>query len=193
MESRTVKQVLEDSKELYGDKEDDYGESWRLTGKILSLIIEQQNQEEIVIPSDPDYLIALGLYTRRLDKLVRSFNATFIQEEVKVDESVAETVGDQVPYAAMQTEVSESLTERESQMESAKVEKTSKKGYEHCSECGGRAADRIPIETEQEEPDFEYYCSCGNAWWGDEKRGESSRGGGKSLPSFFSRVAFSPE
>jgi len=140
MNSRTVEEILNDSEELFSRKEEDYGESWKLTGRILSLIIEQQGKEEITIPSEPEYLISLGLYTRRLDKLVRSFNATFIQGELEVDESVPETVEDQVPYAAMQTSVAEDLAEEtmsNSTASTGDIEPgVEPREYEHCKDCG---------------------------------------------------------
>lgn len=109
--TRTPIEVLDDSSQLYEDKNDDYGDSWKLVGKILALILEHQDIDTLEIAANPDHLNALGLYTRRLDKLIRSFNATFVADELQVDESVPETVGDQVPYAAMHTSLVEEMAE----------------------------------------------------------------------------------
>jgi len=152
--------LLEEAKTLYSKKEDDYGESWKLTGEILSKIIKQQGNDELVIPAEPEYLIALGLYTRRLDKLVRSFNGTFMKDALKVDESVEETVEDQIPYAAMQATVAGTLNE---ETEEEEVERRT--DYEYCCECGNRAADRISLEASDTE--YEYFCECGYVWHGE--------------------------
>lgn len=155
-------EILEDSKQLYENKNEDYGDSWKLTGKILSLIIEQSDNEVLEIPADSEYFVALGLYTRRLDKLVRSFNNTFLQDDTQVDESVEETVKDQVPYAAMHAALA-------SEMESVTVEDEPKDvevepdNWERCPECEKLAADRTKVL--QPEIQYEYYCECGHAWW----------------------------
>jgi hypothetical protein len=166
--------ILEAAKQLYSDKEEDYGESWRLTGEILSLIIEKQGKEEITIPSDPEYLIALGLYTRRLDKLVRSFNGTFIQDDLEVDETISETVKDQVPYSAMHTTIAQEMTGSSDAAADGGIEMVDDEtftpsppgtpDYEYCSECGEQAVERTNLMDSDE--NYEYYCTCGHAWWG---------------------------
>ena len=46
---------------------------------------------------------SLGLFTRRLDKFARSFNAEFLADEMNFESGVdADT--DDIPYAAMQAE-----------------------------------------------------------------------------------------
>jgi hypothetical protein len=109
-DSRETGDVLEDAHDLYERKNDDYADSWRLTGKTIALWLQHDGHEVTEVPSDPEFWIALGLYTRRLDKMIRSFMQTFATEgEPSVDESATETTEDQVPYAAMQTVISEEL------------------------------------------------------------------------------------
>lgn len=151
----SVTTILDDSADLFARKEEDYGESWRLTGKILSLIIKQQDEDEITIPAEEEYLTALGLYTRRLDKLVRSFNGTFMKEKFEVDESVEETVQDQVPYSAMHTRVVQELQENDE-----------KEDYEYCSQCGEVASKRLELENPAD-CRYEYYCECSYVWMGN--------------------------
>jgi hypothetical protein len=156
--SASPAEVLESAKTLYEDKEEDYGASWRLTGEILSEIIKTQGKEEITIPAEPEYLIAFGLYTRRLDKLVRSFNGTFIADEMNVDESVTETVKDQAPYAAMQTTIAQEM-QAEQEKEEEEMGNCEEK---YCSKCGKKAIEKVPLE--ECENCFECYCTCGYAW-----------------------------
>lgn len=111
MSERSAEEILEDSMELYSRKNDDYADSWRLTGETIALWLQHEDIEQLEIEADPEYLIAMGLYTRRLDKMIRSFMQTFANEgPLKVDESVVETTEDQVPYAAMQAAIAEELT-----------------------------------------------------------------------------------
>lgn len=108
-EARPVSEILADSEQLYRDKNDDYGDSWRLIGKTLAVWLDHQGEDELKIPADPAYLNSFGLFTRRLDKMIRLFNGTFLADEMKVDESIAETAQDDVNYAAMHTHVTERL------------------------------------------------------------------------------------
>lgn len=159
--SASPAEILESAKTLYEDKEEDYGASWRLTGEILSDIIKTQGEDEIIIPAEPEYLIAFGLYTRRLDKLVRSFNGTFIADEMNVDESVTETVKDQAPYAAMQTTIAQEMQAKQKESEE-EVENEDQCKEEYCSKCGKRAIEKVPLE--ECENCFECYCTCGYVW-----------------------------
>jgi len=155
-------EILEESKSLYQAKENDYGESWRLTGKIMYLLLSQRDEETLKIPVEPEYLTALGLYTRRIDKLVRSFNGTFLEDELEVDESVEETVKDQVPYAAMHAALTKELQQVTVEEEPDASGETPE-GWACCPECDELAADRTKLVGTPQ--DYEYYCECGHAWW----------------------------
>jgi hypothetical protein len=160
----TVKEVLKDSEKLFTSKEQDYGESWRLTGKILAAILEQQDEDELVIPADPKALSAFGLFTRKIDKLVRSFNGVFIQDELEVDENLAETAQDQIPYDAMLTVL---FTEMQQQKQQTNDESSRKKEvgdhepWQYCPRCASMSSGSLQLEDSHKR---EYYCKCGHVW-----------------------------
>ena len=165
--STSPPQILEQAKSLYEAKENDYGEAWRLTGIILANILQQQGEDELVIPAEPAYLSAFGLYTRRLDKLVRSFNGTYINEDLDVSESVSETVNDQIPYAAMHTTLTQEMSEAETTPEMGHEQTGSSNccsnsdKCEYCPACGKMSADSTTLRAEDRE---EFYCECGHVW-----------------------------
>ena len=159
--STSPPQFLEQAKTTYEDKEQDYGESWRLTGKILQLIIDQQGKDEITIPNEYEYFAALGLYTRRLDKLVRSFNGTFIADEMVVDENTTETISDQIAYAAMHSTLSLEMETEETQPSVAAT--SSEEPSEYCPNCGKQSTDYADLKS-REGHKWEFYCPCGHVW-----------------------------
>jgi hypothetical protein len=82
----------------------------------MALWLEHEGVDELTLPTDdPAAFIAFGLYTRRLDKMVRSFMQGLAQMDgdTRVDESIIETTEDQVPYAAMQTVIAEEMSGEE--------------------------------------------------------------------------------
>lgn len=87
---------LREGADVYARKNDDYGDSWRKVGEILHLL---SNGETIELNTPEDH-IAYGLYTRRLDKLARSFNGEFLADEMNF-ESVEDAHSDEMTYAAM--------------------------------------------------------------------------------------------
>ncbi|WP_372611554.1 hypothetical protein [Halomonas sp.] len=104
---RSALDVLEDSSSLYERKNADYGDAWRLVGKTMELWLQHQNVEELTIPANQHELNSFSLFTRRLDKMIREFNGWFVADGMEVEESIAETHQDDVPYAAMHTELAE--------------------------------------------------------------------------------------
>jgi hypothetical protein len=104
---RTAVEVMRDSIGLYEKKNDDYADSWRLVGKTIELWLEHHGEEELTIPANEYALNSFGLFTRRLDKMLRAFNGWFLTDEMKVSESIVETQEDSVPYAAMHTQLAE--------------------------------------------------------------------------------------
>lgn len=107
---RTAVEIMTDSKDLYERKNADYGDSWKLTGKTMAMWLEHQGVDELQIPVNEYTMNSLGLFTRRLDKMIREFNGWFCLnqgDELQVDESIAETHEDDVPYAAMHTQLAE--------------------------------------------------------------------------------------
>jgi hypothetical protein len=80
----------------YSGKNEDYGDSWRKTGEILSQVVEDGKVEL----ESPDDFVRMGLYTRRLDKLLRAFHGEFVNDEIN-NESVKDSHRDEMVYAAM--------------------------------------------------------------------------------------------
>lgn len=160
----TVNEVIKDSEKLFKCKEEDYGESWRLTGKILVTILEQQDEDELVIPADPKALSAFGLFTRKIDKLVRSFNGVFIQDELEVDENLAETAQDQIPYDAMLTVLFTEMQQQKQQTNdepSRKREAGDHEAWQYCPKCASMSSGSLRLEDSDGR---EYYCKCGHVW-----------------------------
>lgn len=94
---KTVTDVLSGGATTYEKKNEDYGESWRNIGHILYMLA---NEQPVVLESPEDW-IAAGLFTRRMDKFARSFNAEFLAEEMNF-EAGSDADEDESVYAAMQ-------------------------------------------------------------------------------------------
>jgi len=93
-------EILRDNAEMYREKNDDYGDSWRLSGKTIAMWLQHAGIDEVRLPADEDTWNSIGLFTRRLDKLVRAFNAEFVVDELNF-ESTADAHEDESTYAAM--------------------------------------------------------------------------------------------
>jgi hypothetical protein len=107
---RTATEILGDSRDLYERKNADYGDSWTLAGKTMAMWFQHQGMDEVRIPTNEFHMTSFQLFTRRLDKMIRTFNGWFMldeDEEFQVDESIVETHTDEVPYAAMHTQLAE--------------------------------------------------------------------------------------
>jgi hypothetical protein len=92
---QTVTQILEENAELFQSKNDDYGNSRQLSGEIMDMIIEG----ELTLEECPDYII-MGLQTRLLDKVIRSFHLQWNKDDHN-HESLVDTYKDLSNYAAM--------------------------------------------------------------------------------------------
>lgn len=112
-DGRDPTEIMEDAADLYERKNADYGDSWRLVGKTIALWLDHQGEDKITIPADSAHLNDFGLLYRRLDKTIRQFNGTYVVDEMEVDESVAETAEDDVPYAAMHAALVEEMVSDE--------------------------------------------------------------------------------
>jgi len=104
--ARSPGDVLMDNARLYAEKNDDYGNSWRLVGETIALWSDELNVESVDL-SDPTQAAMLGLYWERLIKLVRGFNLEF-SEQSPNNESTSESHADASTYAAMQAALEES-------------------------------------------------------------------------------------
>lgn len=91
--------------ETYSQKQEDYGDSWRLVGYMMYAMADG----EVVLDTPQDF-ISFGLFTRRLDKIARAFNGEFNVEDMNF-ESIEDAHADESVYAAMSaSNVAESET-----------------------------------------------------------------------------------
>lgn len=91
-----VSHILGEGMDTFAEKNDDYGDSWRLVGRFL---YELTGGEGVTLESEEDF-ISFGLFTRRLDKLTRAFNGEFLADDLNF-ESIADSHKDEMVYAAM--------------------------------------------------------------------------------------------
>lgn len=90
-------EILTQNATTYRAKEEDYGKSWTLGGEILH---KMAGGVPVVLETPEDF-IAFGLFTRRLDKIIRAFNLEFLQEDDPSFESIVDSHADESTYAAM--------------------------------------------------------------------------------------------
>lgn len=93
---KTPEEILTESAETYRQKNADYGKSWQNIGYILHSLA---GGEPVVLETPEDY-ISIGLFTRRLDKIARSFNGEFLSDEMNF-ESTVDAHEDESTYGAM--------------------------------------------------------------------------------------------
>lgn len=96
---KTVTEILEESSATYEKKNADYGQSWKNIGYILYMLA---NEQPVVLDSPEDW-IAVGLFTRRMDKIARSFNMDLLDHDPNF-EAATDADEDETVYAAMQAE-----------------------------------------------------------------------------------------
>ncbi|MDQ2052897.1 hypothetical protein RBH26_20865 [Natronolimnohabitans sp. A-GB9] len=96
---KTVTEILEESAETYKLKNADYGRSWQNIGHVLHTLA---NEQPVVLETPEDW-IAVGLFTRRLDKIARSFNMDLLDHDPNFERAV-DADEDESVYAAMQAE-----------------------------------------------------------------------------------------
>lgn len=97
----TPDEVLRSNAELFEQKNEDYGSSWRLAGETMAQWAEEMEIEQID-PTDERKMISLGLYFQRLHKITRSFNLEFGSGDPN-NEPVAESHEDESTYAGIHT------------------------------------------------------------------------------------------
>ena len=91
-----VSDILRSNAETFEAKTQDYGQSWRSQGEIISIMA---HGEPIVLETKEE-IVAFGLFTRRLDKLCREFYGTFFADEMNF-EGPMDSAEDESVYAAM--------------------------------------------------------------------------------------------
>ena len=100
----TPDEILKDNAELYKQKNEDYGDSWKLAGYTLAMWADRLDGD--VDMQDPDEAISFGLYVQRIHKLIRAFNLEFGHGDPN-NEPIAESHRDESTYAAMHSSHSE--------------------------------------------------------------------------------------
>jgi hypothetical protein len=89
-------QILRESADTYQEKNADYGQSWRAIGEILHGL----TKGEPVVLETPEDFVSFGLFTRRMDKIARSFNGEFLSDDLNF-ESISDSHADETAYAAI--------------------------------------------------------------------------------------------
>jgi hypothetical protein len=127
MSYKNVEKVIdlfESRKQLFKDKNSNYGCSYIKAGQLMSFIMEGK---ELNLKTPEDH-VAYQIIIRKLDKLIRFCNLRFTSEEDKVGEKCAETMADDGVYAFMLAEIEENGIDecREVQNLSGREESSSK-------------------------------------------------------------------
>ncbi|MFC7191903.1 hypothetical protein ACFQL7_20675 [Halocatena marina] len=94
----TTESVLEENLNTHREKNDDYGD-WRIPGRTLALWAQELDADPVDL-TDKHNAVSIGLYTRRLDKIIRAFNGEFAKDEMNF-ESIEDSHADESNYAAM--------------------------------------------------------------------------------------------
>lgn len=89
--------ILQELAEVYRDKEEDYGQAWKLAGEIFYILA---NEEPVTIESVEDWIV-IGLYYERLIKIIRSFNGEFNLDKEMNFEDIEDSLKDPAVYAVM--------------------------------------------------------------------------------------------
>lgn len=117
--------ILRSNADTFEKKTTDYGESWRKIGDIFHLL---SNGEPITLTS-PEEFVAMGLFTRRMDKLAREFYGTFFADGMNFEGPV-DSAEDESVYAAM------SASNLRVMAEKAATAERMAEGYRQLSENG---------------------------------------------------------
>lgn len=102
--SPTPDEILEANAELFKQKNEDYGDSWRLAGETLADWAEHLDADVDV--QDPQEAVSFGLYVQRIHKLIRAFNLEFGHGDPN-NEPISESHRDESTYAAIHSSHSE--------------------------------------------------------------------------------------
>jgi hypothetical protein len=94
-------EILRDNADLFEQKNEDYGGSWRLAGETMALWADELDFDDID-PSNERDMISLGLYFQRLHKLTRAMNLEFGDGDPN-NEPIAESHEDESTYAGIHT------------------------------------------------------------------------------------------
>lgn len=90
--------ILAGLSDVYREKNEDYADSWVIAGQLLHLMADG---EDITLEDEEDF-IRIGLWTRRMDKMVRAFHGEMVKDDGDVNfESIRDSHEDESVYAAM--------------------------------------------------------------------------------------------
>jgi hypothetical protein len=97
----------------------------------IALWLEHAGVEELSLPADEGTWNSIGLFTRRLDKMIRAFNAEFVVDELNF-ESTTDAHEDESTYGAMHASLlrEDELIEFENSPEVGSVEAAYQEKYE---------------------------------------------------------------
>lgn len=91
-----VTKMMEKWTDTYRRKNENYGNSWLLTGQILAMVFP-----EGVVLDTPRKFVAIGMITRMLDKILRYARLELTAETDKVGEKSSESAFDLGVYGFM--------------------------------------------------------------------------------------------
>jgi hypothetical protein len=139
-------ELHEKAAEMYRQKNEDYGESWKLAGETLAQWCEELDVESV--PTDRDSMISLGLFFQRFHKLTRAFNGEFAQDELN-HESVFDSHHDEGTYAEMHASL---FTGSQPESTMSESESNSGGGYRsryrnESNTSGGDSSDSTPYDV----------------------------------------------
>ena len=137
-----VKKMFDEKKDLFADKNSNYGCSYIKAGEILELLL---GGRELKLKTHKDH-IAYQIITRKLDKLVRYVNLRFGGEVDKVGEKCAETMADDGVYSLM-------LAEMDSDLEDVKQEEKATEKPEKKAAPKPKKKDEKKDEKKEEDDD----------------------------------------
>ena len=95
-----VLSLFDEKKELFTNKNKDYGCSYLKAGKIIDLILEGK---EVSLKTQEDH-VSYQLLIRKLDKIIRYTTLKFGGGNDSVGEKLSETMGDDGVYGLMLSE-----------------------------------------------------------------------------------------
>lgn len=93
--------ILEEQKKIFEEKNDDYSDTWIVSGIALSAL----HDGPVTLESDVDHIVN-GNVHRLLDKILRGYNAAVIADEMNFEASV-DSFRDATTYSAMITSILE--------------------------------------------------------------------------------------
>lgn len=98
--TQSVREIHEELSDLYDTKNADYGDSYRMAGEFIAMMMDAAGVEELRLPADPNVLNRFLNWGRRFDKTTRGFNGEFLADSMN-HESTVDAHKDEGNYATM--------------------------------------------------------------------------------------------